>query len=277
MNIDPTLGCQCNGRFLVPAFTYDRPPAGETTFDLKGQAYRRRYDRCTMCDHWFARHDLDLSDFYERDYVEATYGGLAGMRQKFETIMSLPTEKSDNRQRVERVRGFAGSHGIDESKGPRLLDVGAGLGVFPAAMQAKGWNATALETDPRTLAHLRAVVGVDSLNLPLFKLESAGIAPFALITFNKVLEHVPAPVELLMAAKALLLQHGFIYVEVPDVAAATEGPGREEFFIEHLHVFSPASLSMLSAKAGYRLMRMERLREPSGKFTLNAFLTAFSL
>ncbi len=276
MNIDPTLGCPCNGRFLVPAFTYDCPPAGETTFDLKSQVYRRRYDRCTMCGHWFARHDLDLSGLYERDYVEATYGGLAGMRQKFEAIMALPSEKSDNRGRVERVRAFAGDRGVDESKGPRLLDVGAGLGVFPAAMQTKGWHATALEPDARTLAHLRTVVGLETLNLPLLQLEAAGIAPFDLITFNKVLEHVAYPVELLMAAKALLLQDGLMYVEVPDVAAAAEGPGREEFFIEHLHVFSPVSLAMMSATAGYRLIRMERLREPSGKFTLSAFLVACS-
>ena len=57
----------------------------------------------------------------------------------------------------------------------------------------------------------------------------------------------------------------------PDVAAAAEGPGREEFFIEHHHVFSPASLVLMAEKAGLSLTRLERLREPSSKFTLAMF------
>ncbi|RJQ83008.1 MAG: class I SAM-dependent methyltransferase [Desulfobacteraceae bacterium] len=276
MGIHPTLHCPCQGRFLTPAFTYAAAPAGETAFDLQGRPYLRRYDHCTVCGHWFGRHDLDLDGLYARDYVDATYGGLAGMRQKFETIMALPPEKSDNVQRIARVRAFALRRGIDESVCPRLLDVGAGLGVFPAAMKTNGWRVTALETDARTVQHLRAVVGVETLDLPLAQMQESAAEPFDLIAFNKVLEHVADPVSLLIAAKALLLQQGFIYVEVPDVAAAAEGPEREEFFIEHHHVFSPASVALLSARAGLSPISIARLREPSGKFTLNAFLTVSS-
>ena len=50
-------------------------------------------------------------------------------------------------------------------------------------------------------------------------------------------------------------------------AAASHGPGREEFFIEHHHVFSPASLAMLAAGGRPVAGRLERLREPSTKFT----------
>jgi len=274
MNIDPTLGCQCKGQFLVPAFAYDQPPAGETSFDLKGQTYRRRFDRCTLCGHWFARHDLDLSRLYEQEYVEATYGSPEGLRQKFEAIMALPPEKSDNRGRVARVRGYMRLRGIDESAGPRLLDVGAGLGVFPAAMQANGWQATALEPDARTVRHLREVAGVQAVAQALGDYLRTAPALFELITFNKVLEHVPNPVDLLANARALLLHHGCVYVEVPDVAAEAGGPGREEFFIEHLHIFSPASLAVTVACAGFRLLMLERAIEPSGKYTLTALLDA---
>jgi SAM-dependent methyltransferase len=271
MKIDPSLNCPCKGHFLVTAFAYDRPPEGETRFDLKGQIYRRHYDRCTVCGHWFARHDLDLSGLYERDYVTATYGGLEGMRQKFETIMALPPEKSDNRQRVQRVRAFASCHGLYEANRPRLLDVGAGIGVFPAAMKANGWHVTALEPDPRAIAHLRSAAGVDTFDKPLLEFPPVGLALFDAVTFNKVLEHVPDPLELLTAAKALLLQHGFIYVEVPDVAAAAEGPEREEFYIEHLHVFSPASLHQMVERAGFQTVHINRIREPSGKYSLYGF------
>jgi 2-polyprenyl-3-methyl-5-hydroxy-6-metoxy-1,4-benzoquinol methylase len=98
---------------------------------------------------------------------------------------------------------------------------------------------------------------------------------FDAITLNKVLEHVEEPVALLRAAAPLLEPRGFVYVEVPDgEAAAAEGPGREEFFIEHHHVFSAASLAVTVARAGLALSALERLREPSTKFTLRAFAVA---
>jgi hypothetical protein len=64
-----------------------------------------------------------------------------------------------------------------------------------------------------------------------------------------------------------------VYVELPDgEAAALAGAGREEFFVEHLHVFSFASIVMLANRAGFDPICIERLREPSTKFTLRAFL-----
>ena len=56
-------------------------------------------------------------------------------------------------------------------------------------------------------------------------------------------------------------------------AAAAEGPGREELFVEHLHAFSPASLALAAARAGLCPLRLERITEPSGKHTIFAFLT----
>ena len=223
-----------------------------------------------MCEHWFGRHALDLSRLYDRAYVDSTYGGMEGMRRKFDEVMALPPESSDNRQRIARVRAFAVSHGIDERQSPRLLDVGAGLGVFPAAMAEAGWHVTALEPDARTVAHLETIGGIVALAQDLLKVDPAS-GCFHAITFNKVLEHVEDPCAMLMATPGLLSAQGFVYVEVPDVAAVTEGTHREEFFLEHHHVFSPASVAMLGERAGLWPILIERLREPSTKFTLRAF------
>jgi hypothetical protein len=78
---------------------------------------------------------------------------------------------------------------------------------------------------------------------------------------------------LLRVARAFLTADGFVYVEVPDVAATAGGPGREEFFIEHHHVFSPVSLALLAEGTGFDVQVIERLREPSTKYTLCAFLS----
>ncbi len=261
MTLRATLRCPCDKAHLRPGFAYDKPPEGETRFDLGTQTYARGYDVCGACGHWFGRHDLDLSGLYDRAYVDATYGDAAGMRTRFEKIMALPAERSDNRARVARVTAFAGAPG-------KLLDVGAGLGVFPSAMTTAGWRAWALEPDPRTRDHLTAI-GLMGVGGAIS--DFAAAAPFDAISFNKVLEHVEDPVALLAESRPLLAGNGFIYIELPDAAAAEAGSGREEFFIEHHHVFSPASIAMLCERAGFVLRRLERLREPSGKFTLLAF------
>jgi hypothetical protein len=60
-------------------------------------------------------------------------------------------------------------------------------------------------------------------------------------------------------------------VEVPDASAAQGGLQREEFFIEHLHVFSPESLALSMKKAGWNPSLLSSLIEPSGKFTIFGF------
>ena len=269
--VKPTLHCPCEGRYLEQTFQYDAPPVGETAFDLGEQVYHRSYDRCNLCEHWFGHHTLDLSSLYTQDYVDATYGGMAGMAKRLAKILALPPERSDNAGRVAYIHAFVTQHFPDSCQRQRLLDVGAGIGVFPAAMKSSGWQVIGVEPDPRTARHLQKNVGIQALSVDLSTLLPEQIGLFDLITFNKVLEHVEDPIALLSHARCLLKPQGYCYVELPDVLAAIEGPRREEFFIEHHHVFSPVSLAMTIERAGLSTRVLERLREPSGKFTLRAF------
>lgn len=270
--IHATLRCPCGETDCATTFCYDTVPQGETVFDLGGQAYLRRYEECRNCKHWFSRHDLDLSRLYDRAYVDTTYGGPDGLRQRFAKIMALPPERSDNRVRVARLQAIARNAGIEVTAvaRPRVLDIGAGLGVFPATMQEAGWDAVGIEPDSRSVTHLRDIAGVQAHDRDLFTIQPGEFGFFQAVAFNKVLEHVEDPVAFLMHARTLLAPGGFIYIEVPDIAAAADGPDREEFYIEHHHVFSPTSLAQLMERAGLSILEMARLREPSGKFTLYA-------
>jgi SAM-dependent methyltransferase len=266
----PSIECPCNGAHLEPAFTYDEPPEGETAFDF-GTAYHRSYLRCASCGHWFSHHDMDLSAIYSGTYVDATYGDR--MQATFERIMALPPEQSDNAARVARLIAFADCRISLHPYRRGLLDVGSGLAVFPARMLEAGWDCTALDPDPRAAEHARNL-GIRAIASDFRAINRAALGQFDAITFNKVLEHVDKPVAMLRSASSLLTSGGFIYVEVPDgEAASAEGPGREEFFIEHHHVFSLNSLAQVADRAGFQVEVIERLREPSGKFTLFAFLS----
>jgi SAM-dependent methyltransferase len=254
----------CGAGALEQAFAYDAPPEGETRFDLDGQRYRRRYLRCPRCGHFVSDHDLDLTALYEGDYMDATYAG-ERLRATYDRIMGLPPERSDNVARVARITARLAPGSV--------LDVGSGLGVFPARMKEAGWRATALDPDARAVEHARMHVGVEAVQADFMSAPELG--RHDLVTLNKVLEHVPDPVAMLERAHAALADGGAVYVELPDgEGAAADGPGREEFFIEHLHVFSMASMCLLAARAGFAVQIAERLREPSDKYTLYAFLRA---
>lgn len=254
----------CRMPGMEPHFRYDAPPEGETLFDLRGEQYRRDVLRCPSCGHFVSRTPLDLAGLYDGDYMDATYAG-DRLRATYERIMSLPPGESDNAARVARVVDALGGHG-------RLLDVGSGLGVFPARMEQSGWEAVALDPDPRAAEHTRSVIGIDHVQADFFAADLDALEGFDLVTLNKVLEHVEDPVAMLARARGLLASGGCVYIELPDGEAAAEhGPGREEFFVEHLHVFSMASMALLAGHAGFRITRAERLYEPSTKYTLFAF------
>lgn len=261
------LNCKCNGMFLDVLFEYDKAPKGETSFVLKDKPYSRCFKQCRVCGHAKGEHSFELDGLYENEYIQSTYGGRKGLIKRFEYINSIDPKDSDNYGRVCRVLSHANSLNLN---GKRLLDIGSGIGVFPFAMKKAGWDVIGIETDPVMVDHLQSFVGIDCLCSHIAELDENAIGRFDVITLNKVLEHVEQPWKLLHESRRFLDSNGFIYIELPDICAADAGKDREEFFIEHWHVFSPASLDILSKSSGFSLQTLGRLIEPSGKYTLFA-------
>jgi hypothetical protein len=266
-----TLHCPCGADQFTTVHTYLAPPEGEVRpASVPADGYHRELRRCSRCGHHVSVFQL-AADFYGGAYVDATYGDAAGILRTYERILALAPERSDNTGRVARVNEFAERH---LPAGARtILDVGSGLCVFLARMKQAGWQCTALDPDARAARHARETVGIAGV---CGSLPAAELSRYDVVTFNKVLEHVEDPIALLAGSRAFVHDHGFVYVELPDgeVAAREVGFSRQEFFVEHFHVFSVASFACLAERAGFEVRGIERLREPSGKFTLRAFLVA---
>ena len=94
---------------------------------------------------------------------------------------------------------------------------------------------------------------------------------FDFISINKVLEHLESPEIILRKIKKLLSNDVILYIEIPEEKASITGGLREEFFIEHLHVFSLKSLKNTLKKIKFKILQIKSINEKSGKFTIFAF------
>tara|TARA_B100000674_G_scaffold479293_1_gene477511 strand:- start:11188 stop:12027 length:840 start_codon:yes stop_codon:yes gene_type:complete len=268
-----TLGCPCLEKDLKQSIAYNKPPVGETDFGLRS-CYSRTYETCITCGHYFSKHTYDLDKIYAEKYSQSTYGG--ERKEIFKKIMSLPKSKSDNYMRCEAIEKFCTSY-WGNSERRKLLDIGSGLGVFPGRMVEKGWDCTALDPDPSATKMIQELVDCKVVTQDFLRAENEELSTekFDLITFNKVLEHVSEPKNMLTRASKLLMPGGIIYFEVPDgEAAIVEGPEREEFYIEHLHVFTTISSGLLAKAAGLKTVNINSIKENSGKYTIRIFCSA---
>jgi SAM-dependent methyltransferase len=255
----------------------DQPDRFERRAGITEQDYRREWRKCGTCG---AAIDVHLSpmasrlekwatDYYE---VEEESEDITG---KFARVMALPHDLSDNRLRVRRVHEFAtrwrrvlGQPATE----PRVLDVGAGIGVFLSALcdLDASWKAVAVEPAEAACRHLRSLESFEVVQ-GLFD-GQPDYREFDLLTFNKVIEHIRKPQPTLMAAKKAVSDSGLVYVEVPHMLSVECCPP-DHFILGalHHHLYSPASLSRLLESTGWTPLESGTVFEPSGKISAYAF------
>lgn len=255
--------CICGSYVFDKKHTYNHRPEGETDFNIKN--YYRELWQCNKCNHFILIHNYDMESLYESDYVSQTYK--RDIKVIFDKIINLPAEKSDNYHRVKNIKNYL----LSEDKPKSVLDVGSGLCVFLYLLQAEtDWNCYALDPDELQAEHAKSLK-INAVCSDFKSFDSKG-KKFNLITFNKVLEHIKDPISFLLKAKDLLEEDGVIYIELPDGETAYfDSVQREEFFMEHYHAFSLESMLVMARISDLKVMNLERVVEPSGKYTLRMF------
>ena len=261
----------CGSKNLEILCILNKKPHMETDFNIPYNNYNRIICKCNKCKVYNNFHDYESHIAYSGVYNKATYSNL--LLNKYNQIMEMSFDKSDNKQRVSRIIQFLGKYNLPLNT-LRILDVGSGLGVFIGQLIKYGVEAHCIDPDPISVAHTKKNIGVQSAHLGKFEDFRFG-KKFDLITFNKVLEHVTNPVGLLKKSKFFLKNNGIIYLELPDGKRAVDNGGfldREEFFIEHFTIFDEESLIYFINQAGVKIISFYSVHEPSDKYTLCAFL-----
>lgn len=253
----------CKKKKIKKIIEFKKKPTKEINLNIK--KYFRVYEKCQICSHFYSDHNIELKNLYKKNYLKNTYNDLNGLEKNFKRITNLKKKHSDNYYRVQRIIKF-----VNNKKINNVCDVGSGLGVFPYLLRKKiNCHYSLIETNPININFLKNDLKFKYVFLPNKK--NFKSKKFDLITFNKVLEHVYNPYLFLKKYIKFLKNDGMIYLEVPDILALKESKLREEFFIEHHHVFSEKSLLNFLNFLNLKIIKFNHIKEPSGKYTLYAF------
>jgi 2-polyprenyl-3-methyl-5-hydroxy-6-metoxy-1,4-benzoquinol methylase len=212
--------------------------------------------------------------YTDQNLYDAQYD-IRQLKIRFRKILGLNEKKSDNAWRVKRIKELHRQY-LKYSKTKKnifkVLDVGAGTGVFLAKFLNTNYKGYALEINKVAARHLRDELRVKVYLGPVNKLKTRN--RFDIVTLNKVLEHIKDSRTFLFLLRRFLTPKGIIYAEVPDTLNFKYyGNSSEAFCSGHYMVFSPESLFYLFKRAGYEVLDINRIFEPSGKITIYAFVT----
>ena len=261
MKSQSSLEC-CDKKILKKLFNYLKKPDIETDFGIK--AYKRKYMICKNCNHVFSFFNFNLKNLYNSKYSRSAYGNLNKIKDTFDKIIDLPLSKSDNKNRVKRCSKYL-------RKNTKILDVRCGMSVFLYELKKKGFDVFGLEPDKNLYLHSKKILKKNIFNNSIYQFNVRSKKKFDFLSLNKVLEHIADPENIIKKVKKLLKPNGIFYVEVPDQIASKFGKNREEFMIEHLHIFSKKSLQNLLIRNNFKLIKMKQIKEPSGKYTIYGF------
>ena len=220
---------------------------------------------CEMCGF---RHAVPLPSkaALEREYRETYYAdekptflAHAGEDQQWGELA-----QTDRLEAFERILGPSRR---------RLLDIGSGPGFFLKTAKNRGWSVMGIEPSRQAAAHARGL-GLDVAE-GFFGADTAStLGRFDAIHLNNVLEHLPDPISILLAARDILEPGGILCAGVPNdfsalqiAAAATQDTG--EWWIappHHLNYFDFATLVNLLERLGFEIA------EKTTSFPMEAFL-----
>jgi 2-polyprenyl-3-methyl-5-hydroxy-6-metoxy-1,4-benzoquinol methylase len=222
--------------------------------------------RCPQCELVFISPRL-RPEALQRLYDDASYfeGGVYGsgvstdaaapsIEARFSPAMLLQRTWTAGRLAlVDRERGGAAAGG-------RLLEVGAGYGLFLAAAREAGWTTSGVELSRTGAKHAQ-----DTLGLDVFcgQLEDAPLTPgFDVVCAWDTVEHVPDPLSFWRTVRSLVADDGVVLFSTPYVSSLPARLLGTRWWTlkptEHIWHFTPRTHALLLARAGLALTRVVR-------------------
>jgi len=183
--------------------------------------------------------DETIKNFYSKGY-----------RREYKGI-TIPKKMHVYRDAREAVRRYRFFEGLIE-KGDRLLDIGAGNGVFVYCLRRLGHDAQGIGPDENHSRYAREVLEVPVAAGFASDLEDQAV--YDMITLHHVLEHMTDPLSELKHIRSVLKPEGKLVVEVPNAEDIRQDPNNR-YHKAHIYTFNPETLTAMGEKAGFAVVR----------------------
>ena len=139
----------------------------------------------------------------------------------------------------------------------RLLDVGAGIGLFVREAVDAGFDAEGIEISGHAVRtgsarlNVRLTAG-DLLDIPI------PADSFDVVTLWHVLEHLPNPASVLQAIHRILRTNGLLLIAVPNIGSIQARVFRSRWYHldvpRHLFHYSPETLAGILQRSGFSVL-----------------------
>jgi len=190
-----------------------------------------------------------ILDFYSQD-------GDAGERRKSGNEV-LQLESIDPHSSVDAVR-FAGNL-KRMTGGGRLLDVGAGVGLFSLAAQKEGFSVDAIEIGGPERSAAREILGFEPAATTFERYDPSG--GYNAVILSQVLEHAREPTVWLQKIWNILAPGGVVVIALPNFGSIFTDilKDRDPYIIPpaHLNYFNVNNLLRLAERLGFEVLKTE--------------------
>ncbi|MGN6609279.1 MAG: class I SAM-dependent methyltransferase [Jatrophihabitans sp.] len=144
--------------------------------------------------------------------------------------------------------------------GARLLEIGAGRGMFLAAAREQGFDVIGVELSEDAAAHARSTYGV---TVHSTQLEDAPLdGRFDVVCAWDTVEHVPDPVDFWRTVASLLAPGGVVLFSTPYFSSLPARLLRTRWWTlkpaEHIWQFTPRTHRTVAAAGGLQVTRVVR-------------------
>lgn len=189
----------------------------------------------------------------------------------------FPASEASRREKIHRpwlarILAYCERHGVPTGT---LVEVGPGFGTFCAVATESGRFGRVLAIEPTPeLARACRARGVEVIERRVEEAAVAVTGADVLVAFE-VIEHLFAPRRFVHDAAKLLKPGGLLVLSCPNGLGfdiATLGPDSLAVDSEHVNLFNPDSLSLLTREAGFEILDVTTPGRLDAEFVRDAVL-----
>lgn len=186
-------------------------------------------------------------------YLQARFGYETGADSRLDKLLGLLVHINP----VWRDSLDASVFYLDAKPGGRLLEIGCGSGAVLQSLQKKGWQVSGLDFDQAAVDNARAK-GLEVCHGQLAEQAFADEA-FDAVVMSHVVEHLPAPYEVLTECRRILKKDGTLVLLTPNADSSGHRHFRQDWRglepPRHLQIFTLNSLANIAARAGFSAVK----------------------